>query len=60
MRLLLIEDDPLLQRSLSASLREEDYAVDTASDGEVGLYKALAFEYDVIILDVLLPRGVVM
>ena len=56
MRLLLIEDDPALQRSLAAALREESYAVDTASDGEDGLYKALENTYDAIVLDVMLPK----
>ena len=56
MRRLLIEDDPALQRSLAAALREEGYAVDAASDGEDGLYKALENTYDAIVLDVMLPR----
>ena len=55
MRLLLIEDDPLLLRSLSAGLREENYAVDTAEDGETGLFKATEFDYDCVILDGMLP-----
>ncbi|MEO0016797.1 MAG: hypothetical protein RLZZ522_80, partial [Verrucomicrobiota bacterium] len=55
MRLLIIEDDQLLQRSLAAGLREENYAVDTAGDGETGLYKATEFDYDCIILDGMLP-----
>jgi two-component system OmpR family response regulator len=55
MRLLLIEDDALLQRSLAAGLREENYAVDTASDGEDGLFKANSNAYDCIILDGMLP-----
>jgi len=55
LRLLIIEDDSLLLRSLAASLREENYAVDTASDGEDGLFKATAFDYDCIILDGMLP-----
>ena len=55
MRLLLIEDDQLLQRSLAAGLREENYAVDTAGDGEEGLMKASEFDYDCIILDGMLP-----
>lgn len=56
MRILIIEDDPVLQRSLAATLREEGYAVDTASDGEDGLYKARETAYDAILLDVMLPR----
>jgi len=55
MRLLIIEDDQLLQRSLAAGLREENYAVDTADDGETGLFKASEFEYDCIVLDGMLP-----
>ena len=55
MRLLIIEDDPLLQRSLAAGLREENYAVDTADDGESGLFKASEFDYDCIVLDGMLP-----
>lgn len=55
MRLLIIEDDPLLLRSLSAGLREENYAVDTATDGESGFYKASTSDYDCIILDGMLP-----
>ena len=57
MRLLIIEDDPLLQRSLAASLREENYAVDTADDGEEGLFKATNNPYDCIVLDIGLPDG---
>ncbi len=55
MRLLIIEDDQLLQRSLAAGLREENYAVDTADDGETGLFKASEFDYDCIVLDGMLP-----
>lgn len=55
MRLLIIEDEADLLSSLAKALREEGYAVDTATDGEEGLYKALNAEYDAIILDVMLP-----
>ena len=55
MRLLIIEDDPLLLRSLAAGLREENYAVDTAGDGEAGFFKAREFDYDCIVLDGMLP-----
>lgn len=55
MRLLIIEDDPLLLRSLTAGLREENYAVDTADDGEAGLLKATESDYDCIVLDGMLP-----
>lgn len=56
MRILIIEDDPHLLRSLAATLREENYAVDAAEDGEDGLFKAQNEPYDAIVLDVMLPR----
>ena len=56
MRLLVIEDEARLLRNLAKALREEDYAVDVASDGEEGLYKAQNNEYDAIVLDVMLPK----
>lgn len=55
MRILVVEDDPDLLQSLAASFREEGYAVDSSNNGSNGLYLALSAEYDVIILDVLLP-----
>ena len=56
MRLLVIEDEADLLSSLAKALREEGYAVDTAADGEDGLYKAENSSYDSIVLDVMLPR----
>lgn len=56
MRVLVVEDEPDLQRVVAMALREEDYAVDTADDGEEGLYKARTWDYDAIVLDVMLPR----
>lgn len=56
MKILVVEDDPVLLRSLAATLREEHYAVDTASDGEDGLFKAREGAYDAIVLDVMLPK----
>jgi two-component system OmpR family response regulator len=56
MRILVIEDEPRLLRSLAKALREEDYAVDTADAGDDGLYKASTYDYDAIVLDVMLPR----
>ena len=56
MRVLLVEDDPHLIRSLAATLREENYAVEEAQDGEDGLFKAQTENYDAIILDVMLPH----
>lgn len=55
MRLLIVEDEPRLLRTLSKALREEGYAVDAAEDGEEGAFKALNCDYDAVILDVMLP-----
>ena len=55
MRLLIIEDEPDLLASLAQALREEGYAVDTADNGEDGLFNAEGTEYDAILLDVMLP-----
>lgn len=56
MRILIVEDEPDLLASLAQALREEGYAVDTAPDGEEGFYKAETYDYDAVILDVMLPK----
>jgi two-component system, OmpR family, response regulator len=55
MRILVVEDELRLLRSLAKALREEGYAVDTAEAGDDGLYKAESWDYDVIVLDIMLP-----
>jgi DNA-binding response OmpR family regulator len=55
MHLLLVEDYKPLLDSLSKGLRECGYAVDTAADGKEGLWHATSGDYDVIILDLMLP-----
>jgi DNA-binding response OmpR family regulator len=55
MRLLLIEDSQRLRSALENGLRKAGYAVDTAPDGRDGLWMALENEYDVIVLDLMLP-----
>ena len=55
MRILVVEDELRLLRSLSQALREAGYAVDTAQTGDDGLYKAESSDYDAIVLDVMLP-----
>lgn len=55
-RLLLVEDEPGLQLTLSDRLMAEGYDVDTAGDGETGLRLALAGGFDLIVLDVMLPK----
>ena len=56
MRILIVEDEPDLLRSLARALREEGYAVDTAADGADGLFKAESADYDAVLLDVMLPK----
>lgn len=56
MRVLLIEDHKPLVRALKQGLEEEGFAVDVAYDGEIGAYKAQTADYDVIILDLMLPK----
>ncbi|PTY04888.1 DNA-binding response regulator [Opitutaceae bacterium EW11] len=56
MRVLLVEDAPRLQRGVAAALRRAGYAVDTASDGEEGLWLAQSNAYDAIVLDLMLPK----
>jgi two-component system OmpR family response regulator len=56
MRILVIEDEPDLLQGLAQALREDGYAVDTADDGEDGLFKAETYDYDAIVLDVMLPK----
>jgi two-component system OmpR family response regulator len=56
MRILVIEDEADLQRALARALRDEGYAVDTAANGEDGLFNAENTDYDAVILDVMLPK----
>lgn len=56
MRILVIEDEIRLLRSLVRALGEEGYAIDTAIAGDDGLHKAETYDYDAIVLDVMLPR----
>ncbi|HOW64534.1 MAG TPA: response regulator transcription factor [Candidatus Paceibacterota bacterium] len=55
MRTLVVEDEPDLLHSLMQALREDGYAVDGAANGEEGLFKAENYDYDAIILDIMLP-----
>jgi len=56
MRILVIEDEPLLLSQLSDSLLKQGYAVDCASDGEEGLYQGTEYPYDLAIVDLGLPK----
>lgn len=56
MRILAVEDEPDLLRVMARALREAGYAVDEAADGESGFFKASTWDYDAIVLDLMLPR----
>lgn len=56
MRVLVVEDEPKIAAFLKRGLEENAYAVDVARDGEEGLAWAQAFPYDLIILDIMLPK----
>ena len=55
MRVLLAEDDVYLSAMLAKGLREHAYAVDVAADGNEAVYQVAVNEYDIVILDVLMP-----
>lgn len=56
MRLLVVEDDPILSQSLKTDLENAGYAVDTALDGEQGEFLGATENYDAVILDLGLPK----
>jgi DNA-binding response OmpR family regulator len=56
MRILVIEDEPRILAFLSRGLQAEGFLVDGAGDGSAGLARALASRYDLVVLDLLLPR----
>lgn len=56
MRLLVVEDDPLLRDVIVRGLREESYAVDAVGDGEEALMLASINPYDAVVLDLMIPR----
>lgn len=56
MKILVVEDDRAIASAVKEGLEDEAYAVDVARDGGEGLRTALADEYDVIILDVMMPE----
>src|SRR5690606_16334504 len=55
MKILLIEDEPKLNDHITKGLREQGYAVDAAHNGSEGLEKASVGNYDLIVLDIMLP-----
>jgi DNA-binding response OmpR family regulator len=55
-RILVVEDDPKMQTGLRDNLEFEGYDVEVAGDGKAGLEKAIGSEYDLLLLDVMLPK----
>ncbi len=56
MRLLIVEDEPILLEQLATLLKDQGYAVDTAADGRDGLYYGEEYDYDLAIIDIGLPH----
>ena len=56
MRILIVEDDAILQQQLADELRKQDYVIDIASDGEEGLYFGKEYPIDLAIIDLGLPK----
>ena len=56
MRVLVVDDERELLRVVAQALREDGYAVDEARDGEEALAKAKAWDYDALVLDLMLPK----
>ena len=56
MKILVVEDNPPVAQTIQDLLTSFNYAVDVAIDGEAGLQMLESFEYDLILLDILLPK----
>ena len=56
MRILVVEDEANLREQLVDELKGQGYAVDSAADGEEGLYYGREYEYDIAIIDLGLPK----
>lgn len=56
MKLLIVEDEKDLRDAVVMALSDDGYAIDQAADGEEGLYKALNWDYDAILLDIMMPK----
>ena len=57
MKLLIVEDEPSLREIMVQTLRREQYVVEQAADYASGLDKIAAYDYDCILLDIMLPDG---
>ena len=57
MKILIVEDEPSLRELIQCSLEKERYVVETASDFNSALRKVEDYDYDCILLDIMLPDG---
>ncbi len=55
-RILLVDDEPLIVKGLKFALEQDGYEIDSANDGETALEKLKASDYDLVLLDVMLPK----
>jgi len=55
-KILIVEDDSILSKAISAALKEEKFKITVATDGEEALAKVKEFEPDLILLDLILPK----
>jgi DNA-binding response OmpR family regulator len=55
MRILVVEDSPPIRRAVAGSLEENGFAVDATGEGDEGLWMAETYDYDVAVLDIMLP-----
>ena len=56
MRILVVEDEKKVASFIAKGFEQEGHAVDVVHDGEAGTYQAIHFDYDVVVLDVMLPK----
>ncbi len=56
MKILVVDDDELVTETLTAVLEQQNYAVEVAADGQTGFALATSFDYDLLLLDVMLPK----
>lgn len=57
MKILIVEDEPSLRELIQRSLEKERYVVETAGDFNSALYKIEDYDYDCVLLDIMLPDG---
>jgi len=55
-KVLVVEDDAILRKTLVEFLKKENFEVESASDGEEGIEKAKSGDYDAILLDIIIPK----